>query len=78
MRDIRDMHTHFPVAVGEFFQRKGVIEILGVDRVYRTGKDIGEVTPFGILFPGNDLLDLFGFLFCLFLKAQGEIVIGED
>ena len=59
------MHAYFIIAVGKALNRKGVVEILGVRRVYGEGETLAEVLPalhlpasYGIRYLVRSFLDL--------------------
>ena len=78
MGHVGDMHAHFPDAVLYFAHRQRVVEVLGVRRVDREGRDTPEVAPLGDLFGRDAGVDGLGGLLDFGFEAVGKLVFRQD
>ncbi len=78
MCHVGNVYAHFPVAVLEFLDRDGVVEILGVFRVDGKRGHAAHVAPACNLFFGDALVDFLGGLNHLLGVFVGQTEFSED
>ena len=78
MRNVGDVHPDEVVAVFQFVERKGIVEVLGVGRVDGKGRRVPHVAPTGDLLLGDFDGQGGGFGFDLLRKTVRKPVFGQD
>ena len=68
VRHVGDMHAHLPMAVGQFLQTDGIVEVFRIGGVDGDGEHRAEVAAFFYLVPA----DFGGNLTCLFFNLFGK------
>ena len=77
MRNICNMHTHFPKTVIGLSDRQGIVEILGIGWIHSKGRNITKIPSRGIILHRNCAIYRVGGSLNLFFKLIRQVVLRQ-
>ena len=78
MGHVGNMHAYLVAAAPEFAERDGVVEVLGIGRIYGKGQNLPEVLPALELFGSYGFWDAVGRVLNLLRETVGQVELGQD